>query len=152
MTRYALTDNIWEQLEVTLKKYECNPLTNDRNVMEAILWKLRTGAPWEDIPQDFCPWEKAYNRFNHWATKGLWDKFFLSYEAKLIRSGYSSMEVMSALISIRVELGMMKNEPSETLAEDQPPIYTLPPIRMEIRSILKSLDVKSTTPKLHRSS
>ena len=43
--------------------------------MEAILWKLKTGAAWRDIPEDLCPWKTAYNRFNRWAMKGLWDKF-----------------------------------------------------------------------------
>ena len=47
-----------------------------KNIMEAILWKLRTGAPWRDIPEDLCPWKAAYNRFNRWAIKGLWHKFF----------------------------------------------------------------------------
>jgi transposase len=45
-------------------------------MMEAILWKLRTGAPWRDVPSEFCPSKTAYNRFNHWAAKGLWADFF----------------------------------------------------------------------------
>ncbi len=28
------------------------------------------------IPEEFCPWKTAYNRFNRWASKGLWGKFF----------------------------------------------------------------------------
>ena len=48
-----------------------NVTKNSRNIMEAILWKLRTGATWRDIPQEFCPWQTAYNRFNRWASKPL---------------------------------------------------------------------------------
>ena len=44
--------------------------------MEAILWKIRTGAKWCDIPKELCPWKTAYNRFNRWVSKGLWDIFF----------------------------------------------------------------------------
>lgn len=84
MARYALSDPIWEQLQATMKAKGCHRWPNDRKVMEAILWKLRTGAPWRDVPQEFCPWKTAYNRFNRWAAKGLWADFFLSYEAKLI--------------------------------------------------------------------
>ena len=51
-------------------------LNNDRDVMEAILLKLRTGAPWRDIPVSLCSWKTAYNRFNRWAAKGVWDDFF----------------------------------------------------------------------------
>jgi hypothetical protein len=148
MARHALSDPIWEQLQVTMKAKGCHRWPNDREVVEAILWKLRTGAPWRDVPREFCPWKTAYNRFNRWAAKGLWADFFLSYEAKLIRSGYSPMEVTSALISMRVELGVEKNALLENPVEELPPSFMLPPMRMEIRSILKSLGVKSTTPKL----
>ena len=101
MVRYVLSDPIWEQLQQTMKKKGCHRWKNDRLVMEAILWKLRTGAPWRDIPEIFCPWKTAYNRFNRWALKDLWADFFLIYEAKLMRSGYSSMEVTCALINMR---------------------------------------------------
>src|SRR5688572_30036556 len=116
--------------------------------MEAILWKLRTGAPWRDIPNDLCPWKTAYNRFNRWACKGLWGNFFLTYEAKLIRSGYSPMEATSALISMQAELAMVKSVPLDVPMENWPARSTSVPMRMEIRSILKSLGVKSTTAKL----
>lgn len=152
MTRYVLTDDIWEQLQVTMKAKGCHRWSNDRNVMEAILWKLRTGAPWRDVPSEFCPWKTAYNRFNRWATKGLWEQFFLSYEAKLIRSGYSPTEVTSALTSMRVELGMEKSGPLENHEEELPPNFICSPMRMEIRSILKSLGVTSTTPRLQSTS
>ena len=49
---------------------------NNRNVMVAILWKIRTGATWRDIPQELCPWKTAYNSFNRWAKKDLWNNFF----------------------------------------------------------------------------
>lgn len=100
MTRRALSDHIWEQLQGTLRANGCHRWKNDREIMEAILWKLRTGAPWRDVPVEFCPWKTAYNRFNRWAAKGLWAEFFLSYEAKLIRSGYSPTEVTSALTNM----------------------------------------------------
>ena len=104
MVRRVLNDEIWSQLQETLKSKGCYSCKNNREIMEAILWKLRTGAPWRDLPSEFCPWKTAYNRFNRWAN------FFLSYEAKLIRNGYSPMEVMCALTSMRVELGMEKSE------------------------------------------
>ena len=147
MLRRVITDSIWVQLQGVMKEKGCHRWTHDREVFEAILWKLRTGAPWRDVPEEFCPWKTAYNRFNRWATKGLWEDFFLCYEAKLIRNGYSSMEVMSALTSMRAELGLERSEPSEDQQEEQQLKFTLPPMRMEIRSILKSLGVKFTMSK-----
>nr|ELK58860.1 hypothetical protein NM98080_1434 [Neisseria meningitidis 98080] len=82
MARTAITDNIWEQLQTTMKAHGCHQWKNDRTVMEAILWKLRTGAPWRDIPIELGSWKTAYNRFNRWSKKGLWQNFFLIYEKK----------------------------------------------------------------------
>jgi len=150
MTRKIITDEIWVELEKTLRKFGCHRWKNDRNIMEAILWKLRTGAPWRDIPPEFCIWKTAYNRFNRWASKGLWNNFFLAYEMKLIRSGYSPMEATYELISMQVELGVVKKEQLDVPVEDSRAKSIYAPMRMEIRSILKSLEVKFTTAKLHR--
>lgn len=38
---------------------------NNRNVMEAILWKIRTGATWRDIPEELCPWQTAFGSQSH---------------------------------------------------------------------------------------
>ena len=149
MTRKILTDEIWDNIQETMSFYGCYRSKNNRAIMEAILWKLRTGAPWQDIPANLCPWKTAYNRFNRWAAKGLWEKFFLSYEAKLIKNGYSSMEVTSALINMRLELGMVKLEQLDDQEVVQQQKFISPLIRMDIRLILKSLGVKYTTVRLH---
>jgi Putative transposase of IS4/5 family (DUF4096) len=144
MARRMLTDEIWAQLRSTMEAHGCYDTKNSRNVMEGILWKLRVGCPWYDLPEEFGPWKTAYNKFNRWAKTGLWDNFFLAYEAKLIRSGYSPTEATSALTSMRAELEEGPSEPSDFLAEDQLQRSTWPVMRMETRSILKSLGVKST--------
>ena len=150
MTRRVLTDDIWLQIQDTMKFYGCYRSKNSKNIMEAILWKLRTGATWRDIPEDLCPWQTAYNRFKRWAIKGLWDKFFLNYEAYWIQNGCSSTEATSALISMRVELGVVKLEQLAAHEVAQLQKYTWPSTRTDTRLILKSLGAKPTTVKLHR--
>ena len=110
MARIALTDELWEQLEHTMKQHGCYITKNTRTVMEAILWKLRTGAPWRDIPEELVSWKTAYNRFNRWSENGLWENFFLAYEKKLIQNGYSSTEATYAVTNMQVELGLVKIE------------------------------------------
>jgi transposase len=41
-------------------------------MIEAILWKHRTGAPWRDVPEEFGPWNSVFTRFNRWSKAGLW--------------------------------------------------------------------------------
>jgi transposase len=76
MARIALTDELWAQLQHTMKQHGYYITKNTRTVMEAILWKLRTGAPWGDIPEELISWKTAYNRFNRWSENGLWQNFF----------------------------------------------------------------------------
>lgn len=47
-----------------------------RQVVEGILWRLRVGAPWRDIPDDFGPWSTVYCRYRTWIKSGLWHQIF----------------------------------------------------------------------------
>jgi transposase len=44
--------------------------------MEGILWRLRTGAPWRDLPTELGSWSTVFNFFNRWSQKGLWKLVF----------------------------------------------------------------------------
>lgn len=37
-----------------------------------MLWRLRTGAPWRDLPERYGPWQTAYERFCRWESDGTW--------------------------------------------------------------------------------
>ena len=74
--------------------------------------------------------------------------FFLAFEQKLIRNGYSQMEAMFAVISMQVELGLVKIEQLDEAVVAQLQRYIYPVMPMDICSILKSLGVMSTTVKL----
>ncbi len=40
--------------------------------IEAIMWILRVGAPWRDLPKCFGSWQSVYHRFRAWTRSGLW--------------------------------------------------------------------------------
>lgn len=48
------------------------PPKDDRLMLEAMLWRVRTGAPWRDLPPLFGPWPSVYTRFRRWSAQGLW--------------------------------------------------------------------------------
>ena len=52
MSRIVLNDDLWGQLQIIMKAKGCKSSKNNRNVMEAILWKIRTGATWRDVPEN----------------------------------------------------------------------------------------------------
>lgn len=70
MTRRMLSDAVWENLQCALRRAGAHLTKTTRTVVEAILWRTRTGAPWRDLPSEFGPWKTAYNRFNRWAKSG----------------------------------------------------------------------------------
>lgn len=43
-------------------------------MINAILWKERTGAPWRDLPERYGPWKTAYERLRKWTADGRWDR------------------------------------------------------------------------------
>ncbi|ABP55105.1 hypothetical protein Strop_2661 [Salinispora tropica CNB-440] len=43
-----------------------------RQVINGILWKLRTGAPWRDLPERFGPWKTCHERLRRWTADGTW--------------------------------------------------------------------------------
>nr|WP_275581273.1 IS5 family transposase [Micromonospora luteifusca] len=45
-----------------------------RQVINGILWKLRTGAPWRDLPERFGPWKTCHERLRRWTADGTWDR------------------------------------------------------------------------------
>lgn len=47
-----------------------------RLFVEAILWMLRTGSPWDDLPVEFGKAYSVHIRFNRWSDLGVWDKVF----------------------------------------------------------------------------
>ena len=43
-------------------------------MLNGILWILRTGAPWRDLPLFYGPWESVYSRFRRWSIAEVWDE------------------------------------------------------------------------------
>ena len=49
---------------------------DNRMFVEAVLWIVRTGSPWRDLPEVFGSWNSAFRRFSRWRAKGVWHRIF----------------------------------------------------------------------------
>ncbi len=75
--REEITDRAWEQIEPFLPQESGKrggQWREHRTVVNGILWKLRTGSPWRDLPERYGPWQTCYDRFNRWRRDGTWDR------------------------------------------------------------------------------
>ena len=50
------------------------PPRDRRQVLDGILWILRTGAPWRDLPEEFGPWRTVWHPFDKWNGDGTLDR------------------------------------------------------------------------------
>ena len=79
MTRNYLKKVAWDKLKTLLPKesgYWGRPSRPHKRIIEGILWILRTGAPWRDLPSKYGPWSSCYNRFNRWTSEGIWQNLW----------------------------------------------------------------------------
>ena len=77
MNRGDLTNEQWERLKTLLpsqKPHTGRPASDHRTMANGILWVLRTGAPWRDLPERYGPWTSVYSRFRRWKEAGVWDR------------------------------------------------------------------------------
>lgn len=68
-----LTDAQWKRLEPLLppRGGRGRPNRPHRLMVEAMIWILRTGAPWRDLPSEYGSWKTVYTRFSRWSDKGV---------------------------------------------------------------------------------
>lgn len=74
--RYELSDACWEMIEdiITQDQKTGRPRSNDRLMLNGILWVLCSGAAWRDMPERFGPWSTVYQRFRDWRNRGTFDQ------------------------------------------------------------------------------
>lgn len=76
MDRKMLRDDQWERIEQLLPgKVSDRGVTarDNRRFVEAILWIMRTGSPWRDLPAEFGHWHRTYVRFSRWCEKKVFE-------------------------------------------------------------------------------
>ena len=73
-----LTDSEWRILDPLLpdRGDRGPPIWNKRRMVNGILWVLRTGAPWRDMPERYGNWNSVFVRFTRWSKLGVWDAAF----------------------------------------------------------------------------
>jgi transposase len=76
MARLLLTDDEWECIEDLFPEPAATgrPPRDRRMVVNGILWIVRTGSPWRDLPEEFGPWQTVWRLFDKWNGDGTLDE------------------------------------------------------------------------------
>lgn len=89
MVRHCLTDEQWGMISDLFPKPKATgrPPVDRRQVVNGILWIMRTGAPWRDLPSEFGKWGTVWDLFDTWNSNGLLDEILNRLRATFIDAG-----------------------------------------------------------------
>ena len=77
--RYELSQAQWERIEPLLPGKAGDPgrtAVDNRLFVNGVLWVLRSGAHWCDLPERYGRWKTAHKRFSRWSATGVWERVF----------------------------------------------------------------------------
>ena len=126
--RHALTAEQWAQIAPLLPPEvgrAARPAKPNRLMVEGMVWILRTGAPWRDLPRHFGPWKSVYTRFRRWTQQGIWAQVLEKLSEQQDRESYliDATIVRAPQDATGAKKGGRKR--SATPEEAQPPRFTL---------------------------
>ena len=82
--RYELSDAQWQRIEGLLAGKAGDPGRTGRDnrlFVNGVLWVLRSGAHWHDLPERYGRWKTVHTRFSRWAKAGIWERVFKTLTA-----------------------------------------------------------------------
>lgn len=97
--RYELTDEEWLQIKDLLPPEQTGgkgrPRKDNRILLNGMLWIVRSGAAWRDLPERYGPWESVYSRFRKWLDDGILDNIF---RLLTLEADYENLSIDSTIV------------------------------------------------------
>jgi transposase len=90
MNRHDLTNEQWARLQPLLppeKPHTGRPNHAHRRIINGIVWILRTGAPWPDLPERYGPSGTVSSRYYRWRKAGIWDRIWQELQTQASANG-----------------------------------------------------------------
>ena len=105
--RYELTDEQWDKIKhhFEVAKKNGRPYKNVRNTVNGIVWILKSGAPWRDLPNRYGEWNAVYKCFSKWQEQGLFEKIF---EELALECDLQDLSIDSTSVKVHKDAGSKK--------------------------------------------
>ena len=87
---WVLSDAMWARIEPLLPSStgrRGRRFRDHRQVVEGILYRLRTSVPWRDLPDCYGPWQTVWKRHNRFSKDGTWDRVLAALHAQADAAG-----------------------------------------------------------------
>ncbi|WP_013626420.1 IS5 family transposase [Rubinisphaera brasiliensis] len=99
--RHELTDAQWEAIKDLLPGKASDPgrtAGDNRLFVNAVLYVLKTGVPWADLPERFGNSNSVWRRFDRWCEKGIWEQVFQAIGEKELEEELKEIHLDSSTI------------------------------------------------------
>ncbi|MFJ2093864.1 IS5 family transposase [Streptomyces sp. NPDC087901] len=94
MGRGDLSDEQWAVLEPLLPVVLVGrPSLGRRKLIDGIRWRVRTGAPWRDMPLQYGPWQTVFGLFRRWQRDGTWSDLLTRLQVRADAAGLIIWEI-----------------------------------------------------------
>lgn len=88
MARYEVTDEQWAMLKGLFPRQGRGGRWRDhRTTLNGMLWILRSGAPWRDLPERYGKWQSVHHRFLRWRRDGTFTRILKALRIRLDKQG-----------------------------------------------------------------
>jgi len=90
MRRYEVTDEQWKVIEPLIPPAAATGRKRvpPRTVLNGVLWVLRSGSPWRDLPERYGPWQSIYHHFNSWRRTQVFEGILEALQMRLDAEGH----------------------------------------------------------------
>ena len=85
--RFVISDTVWQKIAPLLpgKPSDRGVTAKDNRLfLEAVLWRVRAGLPWRDLPAEFGLWNSVFKRFRRWVRARVFERISRPYPANRI--------------------------------------------------------------------
>ena len=70
MARQILSEEHWSKLRTIMREHGIYHKPKLQKTVERILYRMRVGCPWRDLPKTFSRWNSVFQKFDRWSSKG----------------------------------------------------------------------------------
>ncbi|MFD7705384.1 IS5 family transposase [Streptomyces caelestis] len=127
MRRHELSDQEWDLLAPLIPRAVTGrPRVDDRQVINGMIYKIRTGLPWRDLPDRYGPWQTVYTRFRRYALSGVFAQALQQIQAQADAAGDIDWLVQIDSTIVRAHQHAAANRPKKgTRQPDEPDDHAL---------------------------